>query len=310
MSETSADDGPPRILCGLVGEGIGRSLTPSLHHREGARHGLTYVYRRIDLQALGLTPEQGAALVRPAAQLGFTGLNVTHPCKQLVLAHVDELSPTAELIGAVNTVVFADGRVIGHNTDVTGFAHGFGQQLAGAPTGRVVQIGTGGAGAAVAHALIGLGVRELVLSDIDPARAARTAEAVSAGTDTRVEVAPPERLAIELSAADGVVNCTPVGMAHLPGSPVDPGLLEPRHWVLDVIYRPLETELVRAARARGCRVATGAGMAIGQAAESFSLFTGRGADAAALARDFAALVASESSATGAAGGIPSEAPNP
>lgn len=291
MSELQPDH---RYVCGLIGHGISRSLTPSLHHAEAARHGLTYVYRRVDIQQLGLTPEQGAALVRPAAQLGFSGLNITHPCKQLVLPHVDDLSPSAALIGAVNAVVFRDGRIIGHNTDVTGFAQGFRQHMADAALGRVVQIGTGGAGAAVAYALVDLGVQELVLVDAEPDRASRTAGAVARHTGASVVATTVDQLPAQLPAADGIVNSTPVGMAHHPGTPVDPTLLLDRQWVVDVVYRPLETELVREARARGCRVATGAGMAIGQAAESFALFTGRAADVDVLSRRFAELVAAES----------------
>lgn len=283
----------PRYVCGLIGSGIGESLTPAMHEAEAARRGMPYVYRRIDIAALGLTPEAGVRLIRPAGLLGFSGLNITHPCKRLAVAEVDELSPEAATIGAINTVVFTDGRVIGHNTDVTGFADGFERDMPGAALERVVQVGAGGAGAAVAHALVTLGVRRLTVVDVDESRARALAQSVTASTGAVVKSASPDDLVGELDGADGVVNCTPVGMAQHPGTPFGPELLHADHWVVDVIYRPLVTELVRAARERGCRVATGAGMAIGQAVDSFSLFTGVRPDADAVARDFARLVDTE-----------------
>lgn len=282
-----------RFVCGLVGSGIGPSLTPAMHEAEADRRGMTYVYRRIDIDALGLTAQEGVDLIRPAGLLGFSGLNITHPCKQLALACTDELSPEAATIGAINTVVFRDGLVVGHNTDVTGFAGGFARDLPDADLGRVVQVGAGGAGSAVAHALLSLGVRELVVVDVDADRAGSLAARLVGATGASARAAGPGELPDELFRASGVVNCTPIGMAHHPGSPFDPTLLDERHWVADVVYRPLETELVRAARERGCRVSTGAGMAVGQAADAFALFTGVRPALDDFARHFDRLVGNE-----------------
>lgn len=120
-------------LVGLIGSGIGPSLSPALHEREADRQGLRYLYRLIDIDTLGVPPEAVGDLVRGARELGFDGLNITHPCKQLVLEHLDALAPQAEALGAVNTVVFEDGRAVGHNTDVTGFAASFARGLPDAP---------------------------------------------------------------------------------------------------------------------------------------------------------------------------------
>ena len=130
------------------------SLSPPLHEREADLHGLRYLYRLIDIADLGLDAEAAGDLVRAARQLGYTGLNITHPCKQTVIKHLDELSPDAAMLGAVNTVVFDGDRAIGHNTDWTGFARSFTRGLPDASTRRIVQLGAGGAGAAVAHALL------------------------------------------------------------------------------------------------------------------------------------------------------------
>ncbi|WP_345142334.1 shikimate dehydrogenase, partial [Streptomyces mexicanus] len=162
-------------LVGLIGSGIGPSLSPALHQREADRLGLRLLYRLIDIDTLGVRPEAVGDLVRSARDLGFDGLNITHPCKQLVLEHLDALDPQAEALGAVNTVVFDGGRATGHNTDVTGFAASFARGLPDAPLERVVQLGAGGAGAAVAHATLTLGAEHVTVVDAVPERAAARA---------------------------------------------------------------------------------------------------------------------------------------
>lgn len=165
------DDLRPSLLAGLIGAGIQRSLSPAMHQQEGDAQGLRYVYKRIDLEALGLTPDALPELLTAAERFGFAGLNITHPCKQRVLHYLDDLSDDARALGAVNTVVFDNGRRIGHNTDWWGFAESFKRGLPGAPMGQVVQLGAGGAGAAVAHAMLTLGAQSLTLFDVEPERA-------------------------------------------------------------------------------------------------------------------------------------------
>ncbi|WP_134591951.1 shikimate dehydrogenase, partial [Pseudomonas aeruginosa] len=167
---------PRSVLAGLIGAGIQASRTPALHEREGDAQGIRYLYRLIDLDPLGKSADDLEFLLAAASDLGFTGLNVTFPCKQAIIPLLDDLSAEARGIGAVNTVVLRDGRRIGHNTDCLGFAEGFRRGLADAPRQRVVQMGAGGAGAAVAHALLAEGVERLALFDVDPARAQALAD--------------------------------------------------------------------------------------------------------------------------------------
>ncbi|WP_066366456.1 shikimate dehydrogenase [Herbidospora mongoliensis] len=148
-------------LVGLIGAGIGPSLSPALHEREADHHGLRYLYRRIEFT------EPIGDLIRAARSMRYDGLNVTHPVKQTVIEHLDDLSPDAARLGAVNTVVFTGGRAIGHNTDWTGFAESFRRGLPGATTRHVVQLGAGGAGAAVAHALLTVGAEQVTVVDVD-----------------------------------------------------------------------------------------------------------------------------------------------
>ncbi|MFE0473726.1 shikimate dehydrogenase [Streptomyces sp. NPDC058947] len=277
-------------LAGLIGSGIGPSLSPALHEREADRQGLRMLYRLIDIDPLGVPPEAVGDLVRAARDLGFDGLNITHPCKQLVLDHLDALSPQAEALGAVNTVVFQDGRAVGHNTDVTGFAASFARGLPDAPLDRVVQLGAGGAGAAVAHALLTLGAGRITVVDALPDRAAALAGALNrAFGEGRAATASPDRQARLLARADGLVHATPTGMAAHPGLPLPAALLHPGLWVAEVVYRPLETELLRTARALGCATLDGGGMAAFQAADAFRLFTGREPDAPRMLADLTEL---------------------
>lgn len=241
-------------LVGLIGSGIGPSLSPALHEREADRQGLRYVYRLIDIDVLGVGPEAVGDLVRAARDLGFDGLNITHPCKQLVIDHLDELAPQAAALGAVNTVVFEGGRAIGHNTDVTGFAASFARGLPDVPLERVVQLGAGGAGAAVAHAVLTLGAGHVTVVDAMPDRAADLAAGLNRHFGAgRAAAATPDALGGLLARADGVVHATPTGMAAHPGLPFPAELLHPGLWVAEVVYRPLETELLRTARAVGVR---------------------------------------------------------
>jgi shikimate dehydrogenase len=281
-------------LVGLVGSGIGPSLSPALHEREADRQGLRYLYRLIDIATLGVGPEAVGDLVRAARDVGFDGLNITHPCKQLVIGHLDELAPVAEALGAVNTVVFEDGRAIGHNTDVTGFAASFARGLADVSLERVVQLGAGGAGAAVAHAVLTLGAGHVTVVDAMPGRAADLAAALNRHFgDGRATAATPDALPALLARADGIVHATPTGMAAHPGLPFPAELLHPGLWVAEVVYRPLETELLRTARALGCATLDGGGMAVFQAADAFRLFTGREPDRARMLADIAELAGAE-----------------
>jgi shikimate dehydrogenase len=290
----SNDTGRRSYLAGLLGQGIGPSLSPELHEREGARHGLRYTYKTVELPDPRLDREHLRSLLAHAVELGFDGLNVTHPVKQVMASLVDDLAPDAAAIGAINTILVGDGGTRGHNTDVTGFAAAVGDGLAGAALDRVLLLGAGGAGTAVAHALVGMGLRTLWVVDTDSARAERLVRSVRRRQgDLELLTGRPDELRRLSGVASGLVNATPVGMAAHPGSPVDPELLDDDIWVADIVYRPLRTELVREATARGCRVLTGAGMAVNQAADSFELITGRPADRAAMSRDFDELVADE-----------------
>ena len=285
----------PRVLLGLIGAGIQQSLTPPLQEAEGDAHGLRIQYRILDVDLLGLGDHALPRLLDAARITGFAGVNVTFPCKQEVLPLLDGLSDDARAMNAVNTVVFRDGCATGHNTDASGFASGFRRGLPGASTESVVLVGAGGAGSAVAHAMLALGTRELRIVDQEPSRAEQLAQGAAARFAGR-RVVSVESVGDALAGASGVINATPIGMTKLPGAPFDPSLLHAGQWVADCVYRPLETALLVAARARGCRTLDGGGMCVGQAADAFRLFTGLAPDEARMARTFAALIEAERAA--------------
>jgi shikimate dehydrogenase len=287
------------FLVGLVGSGIGPSLTPAMHEREADALGIRYLYRRLDLAELDRPASAIGEIVDAARLAGYDGLNITHPCKQLVIEHLDALSPQAEALGAVNTVVFEDGRAIGHNTDVTGFAASFARGLPDVPLEKVVQLGAGGAGAAVAHATLTLGAERVTVVDALTDRAAGLAASLNRHFgEGRATHATPDRLPDLLARADGIVHATPTGMAAHPGLPFAAELLHPGLWVAEVVYRPLETELLRTARALGCAALDGGGMAVFQAADAFRLFTGREPDSVRMLADIAEMAGVVESSAG------------
>lgn len=263
---------------GLIGAGIRASLSPALHEAEGRHHGLDLAYALIDVDQPG-TPADLARLLSDAEAAGLAGLNITHPFKQRVIGLLDQLSPQAGDIGAVNTVVFRDGKRLGYNTDAFGFAEAFRLGLPDAATDHVVQLGAGGAGAACAYAQLSAGVGQLTIVDPEIGRRAALVEAFAARFgDDRVIAATPDDLPAAIASADGVVNASPIGMRAHPGVPLPVELLRPGLWVMDVIYMPIETQLLRTARAKGLRAIGGTGMCVFQAAGAFELITGQTPD--------------------------------
>jgi shikimate dehydrogenase len=273
------------VLAGLIGAGIQASRTPALHEHEGDAQGLRYLYRLIDLDKLKLDSGALPDLLMAAERMNFTGLNITFPCKQTIIPLLDELSPEARGIGAVNTVVLKDGKRIGHNTDCLGFAEGFRRGLQGVALERVVQMGAGGAGAAVAHALLSEGVQLLSIFDVETSRAQSLADNLNQHFGVGRAVAGHD-LPSTLAQADGLVNTTPMGMKKLPGMPVPVELLRGELWVAEIVYFPLETELLRNARALGCRTLDGGNMAVFQAVKAFELFSGVVPDAQRMLEHF------------------------
>lgn len=261
------------ILMGLIGSGIGASRSPALHQSEGLAQGYPTVYRLIDLDVLKLDISALPELLQSAERTGFQGLNITFPCKQAIIPYLTSLDTAAEALGAVNTLVLRDGERIGYNTDWSGYAEAFKTQMQDVSLERVVQFGAGGAGSAVAYALLTLGVKNLTLIEANASKAETLAKQFIPRFPHAI-ITVPRDPAAAVASADGIVNCTPIGMDKYPGTPFPIAWLKPSHWVSEIIYFPLETELLHEARALGCRTIDGSGMNVYQAAEAFRIITG------------------------------------
>ena len=275
-----------RVLLGLIGANIMGSLSPPLFADAFKSAGVDGYYHLMDIDRL--PGRRLPQLLDAMKMVGFIGANVTFPFKQEILPLLDEVDPEAAQVGAINTIAIApDGRTTGYNFDRRGWRRSFEESLgAGAARGvTVVQVGAGGAGHAVAFALMDLGVALLIVHDRDAARAQALCSSLANHFGaSRCRVATD--LEREIAAAGGVVNATQTGMRGFPGNPVPVSALKSVHWAADVIYTPVDTEFIKAAAAKGCRVLSGSGMCVHQAVEAFRLFTGITPDVAKLHRVF------------------------
>lgn len=257
-----------KFLTGLIGAPIAQSAAPAMHEKAAAALGVRCHYQLIEVA--GADAATLRALLDGVRRLGFVGVNVTFPYKEAVVPLLDELSPDARTIGAVNTVVVRDGRLVGYNTDGSGFARAIGDLVAGSKHGAVALIGAGGVGKAIAFALASLGIAGLNIFDADRVKA----EALSSQLQGRLKARVTDDVAGALEGVVGVVNGTPVGMLPDRGMAVQDALLHGGLWVADAVYAPLWTPLLMAAKAKGARVMTGRDLAVYQAADAFELLTG------------------------------------
>jgi len=282
-----------KLLTGLIGAPIAHSASPAMHERAAEALGLRGHYQLIEVagaDAAGLS-----MMLEGVRRLGFAGVNVTFPYKEAVVPLLDELASTAATMAAVNTVVVRNNRLIGHNTDTTGFARAVKPLLA--PSGNAVAvIGTGGVGKAIAFALASLDVTDLRIFDSEPARAERLAALLAKHGGARVARSVEDALA----GATGLINGTPVGMLPNRDTPVPASLLRENLWVADAVYSPLITPLLAAARDKGARIMTGRELAIYQAADAFELFTGLAPSTEVMGEAFDAVMAARSAAYQAA----------
>ncbi|WFU32785.1 shikimate dehydrogenase [Bradyrhizobium brasilense] len=273
-----------RFLTGLIGYPIAHSAAPAMHEAAAAALGVRCHYQLIEVNGAGR--DELRAMLEGIRRLGFAGVNVTFPYKEAVVELLDDLAPNARAIGAVNAIVADGARLVGHNTDATGFARAIAPLLASAPRGPIALIGAGGVGKAIAFALAGLGVGELRIFDADDVRAAQLAAQLA---DRHVVHATGVVTAVD--GAVGLVNATPVGMLPSRDTPVPDALLHRSMWVADAVYTPLWTPLLTMAKERGADVLTGRDLAINASADAFELFTGLTPPHAVMANAFDAVMA-------------------
>jgi len=259
-------------IVGVIGDPISHSRSPAMHNAAFERLGMDWVYVPFRVK-----PPDLDEAIRGLKAAGVRGINATIPHKERLVGHVDTLSPEAELIGAVNTLVFDEDGIHGENTDARGFLAAMTEAGFDMPVGRrVVILGAGGAARAVAAAFVGIGVSEIVIANRTPEKAQRLAEDLTRRTsiDALGVALMSDALAPLMREAHLLVNTTSGGMAGNSPLAFDPGLLRAPLSVYDIIYTPPETPLLRSAAENGCRVLNGIGMLVHQGAIAFELWTG------------------------------------
>ena len=274
-----------RALLGLIGSPIGGSASPAMHEAAGDAVGVRCHYQLVDIA--GADTAELARLLNGARSLGFAGVNVTFPYKEAVIGVLDALSAGAEAIGAVNSVVVRDGRLVGHNTDASGFRRAVRPLIEAAGRGPIAVLGAGGVGKAIAFALAELAVAEIRIFDVDAGKAAAAAARIGG----RARLASRRSIGEALDGAVGLVNATPIGMTPNRDSPVPAELLHAGLFVVDAVYSPLWTPLLVGAKTAGAKTMTGRDFAVFQAADSFELFVGVRPPVEPMAAAFDAVIA-------------------
>ncbi|WP_111497552.1 shikimate dehydrogenase family protein [Marinobacter bohaiensis] len=255
---------------GLIGQSIAQSRSPALHEMLGEIHGLPVSY--VLHEPEDSSPEAFRATLQQLRDQGYRGTNVTFPYKQLAVAEVDTIKPSVERVGSTNTLALGE-RVVAYNTDYTGFIRGYRRRNGERAAGRVVLVGAGGVGRAVAFALFEVGATEVLISDLNRDSANSLAVALNASGCTS-RVLEPIEVEDAVRGADGLVNCTPVGHYKSPGMPVPADWIGSQQWVFDAVYTPIDTEFLQTAHARGLSIVSGFDLFIFQGIDAFEIFTG------------------------------------
>ncbi|MEZ4632652.1 MAG: shikimate dehydrogenase [Deinococcales bacterium] len=280
------------INLGLFGAGISRSRAPKLHELAGELCGFKVSYQLFDLNHIGL--ENFESELWSKAAMGFAGVNVTHPIKERASRLVDVPIKAMQQIGSINTIRFAETRAEskGYNTDYSGFMKAYGKRFGSVSPGKVLIMGAGGVGKAIAFGLAKLDAHtQIILIDQDIPKALKLAQELRQA-EINCEVHPLDSLA-EHVRVDGLINCTPLGMYQYPGSAIAKELFcgesWGQHWAFDAVYTPIGTEFLNAAKAAGLETLSGYELFFYQGVDAFEIFTGLQVDELALRQALAKL---------------------
>ena len=271
------------LKLGLIGKGISRSQSARLHVLLGRMCGMDVSYDYLDSDQI-----EDFDLIKQlttCSEKGYAGVNVTHPYKTSARKLITPRKRLPAALGAVNTVVFREDGWRGDNTDFVGFMRGYKKQFGDAKPGTVLQLGAGGVGLATAFGLRGLGADKILVHDKDITRGEELVATLTAA-DAQAEFVSAENLSDAVRSADGLINCTPVGMNQYPGCPFDVDLLGGQKWAFDAVYTPVETAFLRTATKSGIEVMTGFELFFFQGIEAFEVFSGAEIDADAARQDY------------------------
>lgn len=260
----------PSLRLGLIGGNITATRSPALHVVCGLATSFNVTYDLVIPQERGC---DFPAALDGCAHAGFHGVNVTYPFKELAVTLVEPASRVVKAMGSANTVKFSPEGARAHNTDYSGFKAGYEKVLGGRRPGRVLLIGSGGVGRAIAFALADLGAEEIVLCDTETAKAEALAAAVQDYSGTGVSVSTPGSHR-DLGAFGGVVNCTPLGMIGREGSPLPEDVSGHPGWAFDAVYTPAHTTFRGQVTALGADFLSGYELYFHQGVDAFEIFSG------------------------------------
>lgn len=265
------------IKLGLLGNNLGRSRAKDLHELLGELYDLEVTYEPMDLIGRSGIVSIKQELER-CRDLGFRGVNVTHPYKQVAFSSVSTMKCFPDGLTSVNTVLFNDGQMLADNTDFSGCCRSFRSLFgSGFKPGRVLILGAGGVGVAIAYALREIGAEELVIFDINETIAKNLVEQFQSA-NTSIRLAEPD-LIYEMEQADGLVNATPIGMFQYPGNPFPVEGIKNQSWAFDAIYTPENTEFLDVCRKLKIETLSGFYLFLYQGLDAFKHFAGIDADA-------------------------------
>ena len=257
-------------VAGVIGWPIGHSKSPQLHHYWIDRHKVDGV-----VVPLEVAPENLESALKALPKLGLAGVSVTIPHKETCLAFLDEVSPLVLAVGACNMIAVQDGKLIGDNTDVFGFSENLRLGAPKADFDRLALVlGAGGAARAVVAGLAQLGVKKVVIANRTEDRAKRIAADMAQPLGISIEVIPWQQLGDALAEAGVLVNATSLGMVGQPALDIDLGQLPSSCVVTDIVYQPLETDLLKNAKSKGCATVDGLGMLLHQGRPAFQAWFG------------------------------------
>lgn len=261
-------------LIGIIATPIRHSISPKMHNAAFSKLGLDYAYLAFDIEQSQLEDS-----VKGLKAIGARGFNVSMPYKTAIIEYLDELSPTAKLCQAVNTVVNENGKLVGHMTDGSGLIRSLQDEGYDIRGKKVTVIGCGGAGKAIQIQAALDGVSELSIFNRSAERGQQVVDLINKHTNCKATFYHlNDELALKEQLADSylLINATSIGMAELEGQSFisDSSVLHPGLIVCDIIYNPRKTKLLQQAEEAGCKVMNGVGMIIYQGAEAFKLWTG------------------------------------